>query len=144
MAASSLVWSSGRYTSEWLTRLTPTHLCRPYAGSMAKEGNLNRLEATMVETLWRAAKRSATQFRSGTIRKLMLNYLLQHDVRWITPLQDLIMEDHGKGVLDLYGKSSMQFSVSISLMTKVSALSSLNLFIYLFILWFAQGQVIIQ
>ena len=64
----------------------------------------------------------------------MLNYLLQHDVRWITPLQDLIMEDHGKGVLDLYGKSSMQFSVSISLMTKVSALSSLNLFIYLFIL----------
>lgn len=82
---SSLVWSSGRYTWEWLTRLTQTHLCRPYTGSMAKEGNLNRLEATMVETLWGVARRSATQFRSVTNRKLMLIFFSTRFGWYLTP-----------------------------------------------------------
>jgi len=47
--------------------------------------------------------------------------LLQHEVHWIfNPPQDLITEEHGRGVLELYGRSSMQFSISRSLTTKVS------------------------
>ena len=56
---------------------------------------------------------------SNGIRRLMYIFYNTRLSGYSIPLRDPIMEGHGKGVFELYGKSSMQSSISRPLMTKV-------------------------